>query len=57
MNCMQTRTLKKLLAPSLLTLAMFAGATQAAAPQKVEAKICKRNVFPGAEQRTASVGQ
>jgi Alginate lyase. len=32
MNCMQTRTLKKLLAPSLLTLAMFAGATQAAAP-------------------------
>ncbi|RON52744.1 mannuronate-specific alginate lyase [Pseudomonas frederiksbergensis] len=29
---MQTRTLKNLLAPSLLTLAMFAGATQAAAP-------------------------
>ncbi|MNG01972.1 Alginate biosynthesis protein AlgX precursor [compost metagenome] len=28
-----------------------------AAPQKVEAKICKRNVFPGAEQRTASAGQ
>src|SRR5471032_802977 len=32
MTCMQTRMLKKLLAPSLLTLAMFAGATQAAAP-------------------------
>ena len=29
---MRTRTLKTLLAPSLLTLAMFAGATQAAAP-------------------------
>jgi poly(beta-D-mannuronate) lyase len=29
---MQTRTLKRLIAPSLLTLAMFAGATQAAAP-------------------------
>ncbi|MNP21533.1 Alginate biosynthesis protein AlgX precursor [compost metagenome] len=28
-----------------------------AAPQKVEAKICKRNVFPSAEQRTASAGQ
>ncbi len=28
----RTRTLKTLLAPSLLTLAMFAGATQAAAP-------------------------
>jgi alginate biosynthesis protein AlgX len=28
-----------------------------AAPQKVEAKICKRNVFPSAEQRTASTGQ
>ncbi|MNF04212.1 Alginate biosynthesis protein AlgX precursor [compost metagenome] len=27
------------------------------APQKVEAKICKRNVFPSAEQRTASAGQ
>ena len=32
MTCMHTRTLKNLLAPSLLTLAMFAGATQAAAP-------------------------
>ncbi|MHC8325016.1 mannuronate-specific alginate lyase [Pseudomonas sp. LB1P83] len=29
---MQTRTLKRLIAPSLLSLAMFAGATQAAAP-------------------------
>lgn len=28
-----------------------------AAPQKVEAKICKRNVFPGAEQHTAQAGQ
>ncbi|MFJ2480292.1 alginate biosynthesis protein AlgX, partial [Pseudomonas sp. NPDC087598] len=27
------------------------------APQKVEAKICKRNVFPGAGQQTAQVGQ
>ncbi|WP_285417600.1 alginate O-acetyltransferase [Pseudomonas sp. efr-133-TYG-5] len=27
------------------------------APQKVEAKICKRNVFPGAGPQTAQVGQ
>lgn len=27
------------------------------AGQKVEAKICKRNVFPSAEQRTAQIGQ
>jgi len=28
-----------------------------AAPQKVEAKICKRNVFPGVGQQTAQLGQ
>ncbi|MCY1417665.1 Alginate biosynthesis protein AlgX precursor [compost metagenome] len=33
------------------------GPENATTPQKVEAKICKRNVFPSAEQRTASVGQ
>jgi alginate biosynthesis protein AlgX len=33
------------------------GPEAGAAPQKVEAKICKRNVFPGAGQRTAQAGQ
>ena len=33
------------------------GPEAGAAPQKVEAKICKRNVFPGNEQRTAQAGQ
>ena len=33
------------------------GPEAGAAPQKVEAKICKRNVFPGAGQQTAQVGQ
>jgi alginate biosynthesis protein AlgX len=33
------------------------GPEAGAAPQKVEAKICKRNVFPGTGQRTAQAGQ
>ncbi|NBA96223.1 alginate O-acetyltransferase [Pseudomonas sp. R5(2019)] len=32
------------------------GPEAAAAPQKVEAKVCNRNVFPGAAQRTAQAG-